>query len=206
MLKIWGRKNSINVQKVLWTCGELALPFERIDAGMAFGVNNTSEYKTMNPNGLVPLMNHDGFLLWESHAIVRYLARLNGPGALLPADTRSAADADRWMEWYSTTLWLNLKPVFWNMVRTPPEKRDMVLVESSRKLLAANFEIVDALLAQQDYMAGKAFSMGDIPMGVAAYRWYGMAIERPALKHLDAWYSRLCVRPAFREHAMLPLT
>ena len=205
MLKIWGRKNSINVQKVLWTCGELALPIERIDAGMAFGVNNTPEYKAMNPNGLVPLMDHDGFILWESHAIVRYLARFNGPGALLPADARAAADADRWMEWYSTTLWLNLRPVFWNLVRTPPEKRDMPLVESSRKQMAAHLEIVDAQLAEQDYMAGKTFSMGDIPMGVAAYRWYNMAIERPALKHLDAWYARICTRPAFREHCMLPL-
>ena len=206
MLKIWGRRNSINVQKVLWACGELTLPIERIDAGMAFGVNNTPEYRAMNPNGLVPLMNDDGFILWESHAIVRYLARKHGMGTLCPADAKTAADADRWMEWFSTTLWLNLRPVFWNLVRTPPEKRDMPLVESSRKLLAANFEIVDALLARQDYMAGAAFSMGDIPMGVAAFRWYNMAIERPALKHLDAWYARLCARPAFKEHAMLTLT
>lgn len=206
MLKIWGRKNSINVQKVLWACGELSLPLERVDAGMAFGVNNTPEYKALNPNGLVPLMDHDGFVLWESHAIVRYLARLNGSSVLMPADARAAADADRWMEWFSTTLWLNLRPVFWNMVRTAPEKRDMPLVESSRKLLAANFEIVDAWLAQREYMAGNAFSMGDIPMGVAAYRWYNMAIERPALKNLDAWYARLCARPAFQENCMLPLT
>lgn len=206
MLKIWGRKNSINVQKVLWACGELALPFSRVDAGMAFGVNNTPEYKAMNPNGLVPLLDHDGFILWESHAIVRYLARLNGPGVLLPADARAAADADRWMEWYSSTLWLNLKPVFWNLVRTPPEKRDMPLVESSRKLLAGNFEIVDALLAGRDYLAGNTFSMADIPMGVAAFRWYNMVIERPLLKNLDAWYARICTRPAFKEHAMLPLT
>ena len=206
MLKIWGRRTSINVQKVLWACGELTLPIERIDAGMAFGVNNTPEYRAMNPNGLVPLMNDDGFILWESHAIVRYLARKHGMGTLCPADAKTAADADRWMEWFSTTLWLNLRPVFWNLVRTPPEKRDMPLVESSRKLLAANFEIVDALLARQDYMAGAAFSMGDIPMGVAAFRWYNMAIERPALKHLDAWYARLCARPAFKEHAMLTLT
>ena len=206
MLKIWGRKNSINVQKVLWACGELALPFDRIDAGMAFGVNNTPEYRTMNPNGLVPLINDDGFILWESHAIVRYLARKHGAATLSPPDARINADADRWMEWFSTTLWLNLRPVFWNMVRTAPEKRDMPLVESSRKLLAANFEIVDTLLAKQNYMAGSAFSMGDIPMGVAVFRWYNMAIERPALKNLDAWYARLCARPAFKEHAMLPLT
>jgi glutathione S-transferase len=206
MLKIWGRKNSINVQKVLWACGELALPVERIDAGMAFGVNNTPEYKAMNPNGLVPLMSDDGFLLWESHAIVRYLARRYGLGSLCPADAQTAADADRWMEWFSTTLWLNLKPVFWNLVRVPPEKRDMPLVASSLQLLTANFQLVDAWLAQRDYVAGAAFSMGDIPMGVSAFRWYNMPIERPALKNLDAWYARLCERPAFQQHAMLTLT
>ncbi len=206
MLKIWGRKNSINVQKVLWATGELALPFERIDAGMAFGVNNTPEYKAMNPNGLVPLINDDGFILWESHVIVRYLARKHGLGALCPADAQAAADADRWMEWFSTTLWINLRPVFWNLVRTAPEKRDMPLVESSLKLLTTNFQVVDAWLANHDYMAGKAFSMGDIPMGVSAFRWYNMDITRPVLKNLDAWYARLCVRPAFKEHAMLTLT
>ncbi len=206
MLKIWGRNNSINVQKVLWACGELGLPFTRIDAGMAFGVNNTPEYKAMNPNGLVPAIDHDGFILWESHAIVRYLARLSGPGVLLPTDARVAADADRWMDWYATTLWLNLRPVFWNLVRTPPEKRDMPLVASSLKAMTANFEIVDAQLAKQDYLAGNAFSMGDIPMGVAAFRWYNMAIERPTLKHLDAWYARIYARPAFQHHGMLPLT
>jgi glutathione S-transferase len=206
MLKIWGRKNSINVQKVLWACGELALPVERIDAGMAFGVNTTLEYKAMNPNGLVPLMSDDGFLLWESHAIVRYLARRYGLGSLCPADAQTAADADRWMEWFSTTLWLNLKPVFWNLVRVPPEKRDMPLVASSLQLLTANFQLVDTWLAQRDYVAGAAFSMGDIPMGVSAFRWYNMPIERPALKNLDAWYARLCERPAFQQHAMLTLT
>ena len=205
MLKIWGRNNSINVQKVLWTCGELDLPFERIDAGMAFGVNNTPEYKAMNPNGLVPLIDDDGFVLWESHAIVRYLARKHGTGKIWPAELRNAADADRWMDWYATTLWPNLRPVFWNLVRTPPEKRDMVLVEASRKQMAANFQIVDAELGRREYVSGHAFSVADIPMGVAAFRWYNMAIERPALKNLDACYARMCARPAFRQHCMLPL-
>ena len=99
MLKIWGRRNSINVQKVLWCCGELGLPFDRVDAGLQFGVNNTPEYKALNPNGLVPTIDDDGYVRWESHAIVRYLARKHGTGTLLPQDARAAADADRWMEW-----------------------------------------------------------------------------------------------------------
>src|SRR5918994_5669117 len=155
MLKIWGRTNSINVQKVLWCLGELGLAYERIDAGMQFGVNNTPEYKAMNPNGLVPTLDEDGFVLWESHAIVRYLARKHGLGTLYPDDARIAADADRWMEWYSTTMWLNLRPVFWNLVRTAPEKRNMVEVAECTARLAANLTIVDARLADREYIAGK---------------------------------------------------
>jgi glutathione S-transferase len=206
MLKIWGRTNSINVQKVLWCCGELNLEFNRIDAGMQFGVNNTAEYRAINPNGLVPTIDDDGFVLWESHAIVRYLARRHGTGSLWPEDERTAADADRWMEWYSTTLWLNLRPVFWNLVRIPREKRNMDEVEESRKKVAANLTIVDAHLGGRDYMAGKRFSMADIPMGVAAYRWFNLPVERPAMPALKRWYERLCDRPAFKRHCMLPLT
>jgi glutathione S-transferase len=206
MLKIWGRTNSINVQKVLWCCGELGLHFERIDAGMQFGVNNTPEYKTLNPNGLVPTISDDGFVLWESHAIVRYLSRKQGIGTLWPADACTAASADRWMEWYSTTMWLNLRPVFWNLVRTAPEKRNMTEVEESRKRLAANLAIVDAQLAGAEYIAGESCTMADIPMGVAAYRWFSLPIERPSMPHFERWYKRICERPAFRQHCMLPLT
>lgn len=206
MLKIWGRTNSSNVQKVLFCCAELGLPYERTDAGMQFGVNTTPEYKAMNPNGLVPTIDEDGFVLWESHAIVRYLARKHGVGKLWPEDARTAADADRWMDWYHTALWPNLGPVFWNLVRTAPEKRNMTLIEENRKKLVANFGIVDAHLARGDYLAGPSFSMGDIPMAIAAYRWFNLPIERPAQPHFERWYARMCERPAFKQHGMLPLT
>jgi len=206
MMKIWGRTNSINVQKVLWCCAELGLEYERVDAGMAFGVNDTPEYKAMNPNGLVPTIDDDGFILWESHAIVRYLARKHGTGTLWPNDARAAADADRWMEWYSTTLWLNLRPIFHNLVRTPVEKRNMGEVEEARKRLAANFGILDKHLAGRDYLAGQSFTVADIPMGVASYRWFNLPLERPAMANVERWYQRLCARPAFKQHCMLPLT
>jgi glutathione S-transferase len=206
MLKIWGRANSINVQKVLWCCAELGLDYERTDAGMQFGVNNTPEYKAMNPNGLVPTIDDDGFILWESHAIVRYLARKHGNGSLWPTDTRAAANADRWMEWYSTTLWANLRPIFWGLVRTPPEKRNMTEIEEARQRLCANLAIPDAELRKHPYMAGDTFSMADIPMGVAAYRWFNLPIERPSLPGFEAWYKRLCERPAYKEKCMLPMT
>jgi glutathione S-transferase len=208
MLKIWGRKNSINVQKVLWTCAELDLTFERIDAGMAFGVNNKPEYKAMNPNGLVPTINYDGFILWESHAIVRYLCGVHGLGTLWPGTPRAFAEADRWMEWYDTTLWLNLRPVFWTLVRTPPEKRDTAALMENTKKLADNFAIADAHLARNRFFGGNNFTMGDIPLGVAAFRWFNLTlpVERPQHRHLEAWYQRILARPAFHKHCAAPLT
>jgi glutathione S-transferase len=206
MLTIWGRRNSINVQKVLWCCGELKLKYQRIDAGMEHGVNNTPEYRAMNPNGLVPTINYDGFVLWESHAILRYLCGIHGVGTLWPGSPRAFAEADRWMEWYNTTMWNNLRPVFWNLVRMAPEKRDMAQVNESLKRLAANLEIADAHLANHRYFGGDQFTMGDIPMGVAAFRWFNMAIDRPPFRHLEAWFARIMQRPAFKEHCAAPLT
>jgi glutathione S-transferase len=206
MLKIWGRTNSSNVQKVLWCCAEVGLQYERVDAGMQFGVNDTAEYRAMNPNGLVPTIDDEGLILWESHAIVRYLGRKHGAGKVWPEDPKTNADADRWMDWYHTTLWPNMGPVFWNLVRTPAEKRNTQLVEENTKKLAANFAIVDAALKGRDYLAGSAFSMGDIPMGIAAYRWFELPLERPSLPNFERWYRRICDRPGYRQHCMLELT
>ena len=205
MLKIWGRTNSINVQKVLWCCGELNIPFERIDAGMQFGVNNTPEYKAKNPNALVPMIEEDGMVLWESQAIVRYLARKHGLGSMCPSNAKACADADRWMDWNATTVWPNLRPVFWNLVRTEPAKRDMPLVESSRKGLAVSMAILDTHMANRQYVTGNDFTMGDIPLGVSIHRWFNMDIMRENLPNLGAYYKRLQERSAFAKHAGLPL-
>jgi len=206
MLKIWGRTTSINVQKVLWCCAELGLKFDRVDAGGKFGVNNTPEYLAMNPNGLVPRISDDGFILWESHAILRYLSQKHGKGTLWPNDDKVCADADRWMEWYSTTLWNNLRPVFWNLVRVEPDKRDLESVEASRKKMADNLRIVEHNLAGRPYVAGNAFSMGDIPMGVALHRWFLLPIERPAYPKIAGYYERLKQRPGFAQHCAAPLS
>ncbi len=206
MLKIWGRNNSINVQKVLWTCAEADIPFERIDAGMQFGVNNTPEYKAMNPNGLVPLIDDDGFLLWESHAIVRYLARKHGMGTLCPSDPQGAADADRWMEWYSTTLWNHMKPIFWTLIRTPPEKRNLAEVEENRVKMAGYLAMADAKLGKTSYLAGSQFTMADIPLAVLCHRWYNVPIERPSLPNLKRWFDTVSGRPGFQRHCAGALT
>ena len=145
MLKIWGRVNSVNVKKVLWAAEELGLKYERIDAGREFGVVNTPEYKKMNPNSLVPTIDDAGFVLWESHAIVRYLAAKHGAGTLWPVDLRQRADSDRWMDW-AFTFQASLRAVFWNLVRTP-EKRDMQAVDEGRKKCAELLAIPDRALA-----------------------------------------------------------
>lgn len=206
VLKIWGRANSINVQKVLWCCAELGLAFERVNAGGKFGVVNTPEYLAKNPNARVPTIEDGDFVLWESHAIVRYLARKHGAGTLWPEDERAAADADRWMEWYSTTVWPNLQPVFWNLVRVEPQHRDMAAVEAARRRLAEHLGIVEKWLSSRPYLAGESFTMGDIPMGVALHRWFLLPIERPEYPRLAAYYDRLGRRPAFQRYCAAPLT
>jgi glutathione S-transferase len=206
MLRIYGRRNSINVQKVLWCCGELNLQHERIDAGMEFGLNNTPDYLAKNPNGLVPLLEDGEWVLWESHSIVRYLSGVHGLCTLWPGTPRAFADIDKWMDWFHTTLWPDLRVCFWQLIRTPPENRDMAAVEAARMRCVRSFAILDSQLTGKKFMGGTTFTMGDIPLGVAVYRWFGLPIERPPMKNVEAWYRRLMERPAYQQHVMLPLT
>ncbi|MEJ2174701.1 MAG: glutathione S-transferase family protein [bacterium] len=196
MLKIWGRTNSVNAKKALWTLEELKLPYERVDAGLQFGVVNTPEYRAMNPNGLVPTIDDEGFILWESHAIVRYLAAKHGAGSLWPTDLRVRADADRWMDW-AFTFAAALRPVFWNLIRTPEDKRDHKLVAEGTQKLGELATYVDAHLANRPYIAGASLTMGDVPLGCHLQIWFRLDIARPAVPRLQAWFERLCARPAY---------
>ena len=196
MLTIWGRTNSVNVKKALWTLEELKVPYERIDAGLRHGVVNTPEYRALNPNGLVPTIDDDGFVLWESHAIVRYLAAKHGAGSLWPADLRVRADADRWMDWAFTFASV-LRPVFWNLIRTPPEKRDSRLIDEGIRKTGELATYVDRALADRAYVAGDTLTMGDIPLGCHLQLWFRLDIARPAVPNLQAWFARLCARPAY---------
>jgi glutathione S-transferase len=206
VLKILGRNNSSNVQKVMWCTGELGLKVDRADIGGPFGKNKDPEYLALNPNGLVPTMDDDGFILWESNAIVRYLAAKHGTGTLWPTDLRQRADADRWMDWQTTTVAPAITPMFLGLIRTPPEKRDPAAIEASRVKTGEALKILDALLAKRAYVGGDTLSMGDIPLGIMVYRWFNFPIERPEMKNLRAWYDRLTQRPAFRQHVMIPIT
>jgi glutathione S-transferase len=205
MLKIWGRSNSVNVKKVLWAADELGVKYERVDAGMQFGVVSTPEYKKLNPNALVPTIEDDGFVLWESHSIVRYLAAKHGAGSLWPIDPRSRADAERWMDW-AFTFQAAFRTVFWGLVRTAPEKRDQKEIEEARKKSAQLLAIPDAALAGRQYLGGSSFSMGDIPLGCHVQVWMRLPIERPAHPNLTAWFDRLCARPAFKKNVDVPLS
>jgi glutathione S-transferase len=206
MLKIWGRVNSFNVQKVLWCCGELGIPYQRIDAGLQFGVNHTPEYRAMNPNELIPTIADDGLVLWESNAIVRYLARKHAPGSLCPSDAGACADADRWMDWVATTVWPDLRPAFLNLIRIAPDQRDAGAVAKSRDRFSADMSILDAQLAGRDYVTGARFTMGDIPIGIAVHRWFNIPIAREPYPHLERYYHLLRRRPAFNQHVELPLS
>ncbi len=168
-LRIWGRLNSINVQKVVWTARELELRFERIDAGGAFGGNRTPAYLRMNPNGKIPVIDDDGFVLWESNAIVRYLAARHGAGTLWPDDLRQRAEADRWMDWQATELTPAMRDAFMQLIRTAPEQRSPALVAASNIATEAMMAILDAHLAGRDYLCGDRLTPGDIAVGTAVH-------------------------------------
>jgi glutathione S-transferase len=206
VLRIWGRSNSINVQKVLWCCEELDIRYQRVDVGGPFGGNREPEYLRLNPNGLVPTISDGGFVLWESNAIVRYLAAKHGMGTLYPEDLAERADADRWMDWQMGTLWANFRPAFVGLIRTLPEKRDRDDIATAISRTAENLAMLDAHLAARDYVTGPAFTMADIPLGVTAYRWFNLEIERPPMPNLEAWYERLCARFPYKATVMLPLS
>lgn len=206
MLKVWGRNNSINVQKVMWAVGELGVAHERIDVGGAFGGLDTPDYGALNPNRLVPTIEDDGAVLWESNAVVRYLAARYGAGSLWPEDPTGRARADIWMDWAITKLGPDMTIVFWGLVRTPPEKRDSGAIEAAADRLGPIFGILDDHLSGRPFVAGEQLTMGDIPVGAFCYRYHSLPIKRPGLPALEAWYARLQERPAFREHVMIPVT
>jgi glutathione S-transferase len=206
MIKIWGRKNSVNVQKVLWCCDELGIPYERVDAGGEFGVTREPEYLAMNPTALIPTIRDGGFTLWESNTIVRYLAAKYGAGSLWPEDPAARALAEKWMDYQLGTAWVAFRAAFLGLVRTPPEKRDPDQIEASLESTAKVLAILDAHLANEDYVAGADLTVGDIALGSTVYRWLNMEIERPEMPNLEAWHRRLSARPAYQKNVMVPFT
>jgi len=205
MLTVYGRATSLNVQAVMWGIAELDLPHERLDYGFGFGGTDTPEYLEMNPTGLVPTIDDEGFTLWESHTIVRYLCGKHSMGKLCPQDLRARADAERWMDW-AFSFQNAMRNVFWGLIRTPSEKRDLKAIEEGTKKSHELAAMLDRELADRLYVAGQAFTMGDIPIGCEVQRYMRVPIERLALPNLQAWFERLRQRPPFVQHVDLPLT
>ena len=206
MLKVWGRTDSSNVQKVLWCCGELGLDFNRVDLGGKFGGIKEKAYLDKNPNGLVPTLEDGNFVLWESNSIMRYLVEKYGGGRLLPSTPEGRADANRWMDWQLTTLGPAIVPLFWGLVRTPADKRDPKVINSALEKTGNAWKMVDHYLGDRPYIAGDDLTLGDIPLGVWAYRWFNLPIERSKFANIDDWYQRLCERPPYQKHIMIPMT
>ena len=205
-LRILGRLSSVNVQKVAWCADELGLPYERVDVGGAFGGNDKPEYLAKNPNGLVPVIEDDGFVLYESNAIVRYLAAKHARATLWPDDLEQRADIDRWMEWQSTGYTPAMLPAFWGLCRTPPEKRDAAAIEASRVKGEKFAGVLEAHLAGREFVAGDAFSPADICVGCASHRWLGLPMERVARPNIERWYAALKSRPGSRQVLSQPVS
>lgn len=234
MLHIWGRISSINVKKVVWTAQELGLDFQRTEAGGMFGVVKTPEYMRLNPNSMVPVIEDDDYVLWESNVIVRYLcAKYDTPtlaasraalpaegarlawggkvrrpssGLLYPTDLPARFDAERWMDWQQTTLNPASRTGFWQLIRTPPEQRSDALIAESNAAVESLMATLDAHLAQRAFMLGEHISMADIPLACEVHRWFGLPQPRQSRPNIERWYQRLWDRQAAKGVLDLPLS
>jgi glutathione S-transferase len=207
-LRIWGRANSVNVQKVLWCCRELDLSYERIDAGMQFGRNTEPDYLAMNPNGRIPTLVDGDFVLWESNSVMRYLALSYGKGSsLYPEAPKARSAVDRWLDWTLSTLQPVDRPVFWALVRTPVGRRDMKAIQKDADAEAVQWRIVDAQLATRSFIEGEQFTLADIAIGAYARRWFGVeGIIKPRLPNLERWFAQFSSRPGFVQFVAPPMS
>ncbi|MBT6094489.1 MAG: glutathione S-transferase [Rhodospirillaceae bacterium] len=206
MVKVLGRNNSINVQKVMWCAAELGVDVDRHNIGLEFGGNDTPEYLAKNPNGLIPTLEDGELTVWESNTIVRYLSDEYGSGDWALNTAADRARASQWMDWYLTTMHAPLSLVFRALVRTPEAERDMAAVEKGVATTNRLWSMLESHLDGRNFVMGDKPSIGDIPVGCAVYRWYAMDVERPPLPNVTAWYERLQQRAPYQEHVMMPLT
>ncbi len=206
MLKVWGRKTSSNVQAVMWSIGELGLACERYDVGHRFGGLDTPEFLAMNPNGTIPVLrDNDGEPLWESAAILRYLANRYGRAPYWPDNLAMRTHIDKWAEWSKINVALNFSgPIFWQVVRTPPGRRDANALRHAIRFLDRYLDIAEKQLAMAPYLCGNDFTLADVQFGHLLYRYFTIEIERRERASLRSYYERLTARPAYREHVMVP--
>lgn len=206
MIKVLGRKNSVNVQKVMWCAAELGLDVAREDIGGAFGGNDTEAFRSMNPNGSVPVLIDGDFVLWESNAIVRYLCDKSGTSEWALTTPQQKAHAGQWMDWYLTSMHGPMTVLFWQLIRTEAAKQDEAKIQNSIVQASRFWTMLDQHLATHDYILGESLSIADIPLGCSAYRWHTLEIDRPDLPNLRTWWEKLVDRSVYRESVMIPLT
>jgi len=202
MLTIWGRLNSHNVKKIAWAAQEIGLPHRRIDMGGKFGF--TPEYLALNPNRMIPTIEDEGLVLWESNAILRYLAARHAP-ALWGDDLAVRAAGDKWMDWQFHFADAQ-RDAFLGLVRHAPDARDHAAIARSAQACGAMMRILDAELATRPWLSGTRFGIADIPMGVYAHTYFTIDIPRPAIPHVEEWVARLRDRPGYASQVMIPLT
>jgi len=207
-LTIWGRQNSVNVQKVLWCLSELELSCERIDAGMQYGRNNEADYLAMNPNGRIPTLVDGDYVLWESNSIMRYLCMAHGQASpIYPQDAGRRAAVDRWLDWTLSTLQPVDRPVFWALVRAPVAQRNMTAIQRDADAASEVWKIVDGQLATRRFIEGDQFTLADIAIGAFARRWLGVeGIIRPELPELNRWFAQFADRPGFAQFVAPPMS
>ena len=199
MIQLYGRRNSINVQKVSWALCELNIEFKWHDEHGKFGTVNVENYDKLNPQLIVPTLDHNGTIINQSNSIVRYLYR-KYTDVYEISKAEDIAIAEQWMEFQATDLQLNMTPIFWGLVRNPPEDRDHELIDKNVVLLNKKFEIFDNFLSDREYILNNSFGMSDIIMGVASYRYNSLPIERPNLTNLKLWYDKIIKRDCFNKN------
>jgi glutathione S-transferase len=205
MLTIYGRKSSLNVQKVMWLVAELGIEHRHIELGGSFGGLDTPEFLAMNPHGKVPVIDDDGTIVWESHAILRYLAAAYGNANWWSNDPDVRSQVDRWVDWSATTLQPDfLNGIFWGYYRTPEAKRDMVAVNKAIARTARHMEMLDRQLGDRQFVTGRTLSLADVAVGTNLFRYLNVDIMRPHVPNVARWYGALAQRPAYKAHVMIP--
>lgn len=204
MIEIWGRSSAYNVQKVLWTLGELELPYRHIDAGGSAGGLDQAEFLAMNPNGRIPVLADGDVTIWESNSIVRYLCAKYSQNRLWAETPAKRSLAERWMDWELATLQADFLDLFWGFYRTPEALRDHQKIQHAAARCRKHFALLDAHLAEHTFLAGDEFTMGDIPVATSLYRYFEMGIPTPEIPNVRRWYGALAERKAYREHIMTP--
>jgi glutathione S-transferase len=203
MITLWGRDTSINVQKVMWLLAELGLEYERIDCGGAFGGLKDPAYTAMNPNQTVPTLVDGDLVLWESNAILRYLADAYGAKTSFGGTAKQRAAADKWMEWYQSSVYASFQGIFYQKIRLRAAERNTETLATLMQIVTTQLSLADAVLQRQFFMGGDAISLADIPLAASLYRLYTMEIDRPAFAGIDAYYERLKNHAPYRDCVMI---